>query len=773
MARISLSLAFVILSVSILIPTPAAAQSVSLCQMEEHLPFSMRKLNFWAQEQVVVEGHTLTLIFCAPWSRDLAAQNMLDLATRALPVLDQLTAIRLNNSSRRVFYLDADQKLTVIGADGAMDEHNRIFLHGGSLDSTVVHELAHYWADLQRFSELWMSEAYAEYLTHLAMPELSPGFRIVESTPAICDEIPLTHWRRDSAEAEACPYTAGAQVFHDLAVLVTEDTLRRVIGEIVENYGHVDSQKLYYELERASGANLSPLVRGRVFGPEHDGRLNARAALHDRYATASDWAGSLGASLPPSLFEDLRSWRDDRVAANLDQIEALLRSADLISGRCAELALPCARPWEQALGDPGRWDMLWNFFAGAPQPLSTYEQLRAKAAELGVPIPESLRQRAGELDEGGAVALQNALAVLAAASDFEGRCASLGLNCRAAWQQQWERGDLGAMTGSALGAAFDAGLALEGRCGNLAERCRHLWQEALARSGPTAGADTVADLDELLRDGATLEASCGNLATNCGELWRQALSEGTPTKAWEMIDALDKLLARGEALDTRCYQLASPCPSVWRYKLAAGSLDGANKAIDELEALLAHAAEVEGDCAEAGWRCPHGWRAALEEQGPGEAWKVLGRQAAALDGLQSVESKVRDGEYPLLAVLSNTSIGDPLAAARDAFARGDVAEAERLARDVGDNQARRQQASIAAAMLGIFLAAALFMALLAVALRLGTRPATPRRPVQPSPGSRPALPTPPARRAGHSPGAASGSDLLAQLLSTPLEDRRP
>lgn len=760
MAPFRLALALVVLTAALLLPRPVAAQD-SLCELQAGLmPARVLPGTYWAEQPVVVENISITLKFCAPSSQSVVADQMLALAVRALPVLDELTDVRLDGSHTRIFFLDTNRRLSELNADGAIDRHNRILLHEGSLDSTVVHELAHYWADVDRFRELWMVEAYAEYLSSLAMPRLGDSF-IPSTTPQACATLPLTAWRRTFAGAELCPYTAGLQVFHDLAGLTGEDVLRRVIGELTRTYGSVDSERLFIELERASGANLSPVMRGRVFGPEYDDMLSARATLHERYAAAAGLAGRLGASLPPFIFEDLKSWRNDAALAAIAEIEPVLLSAEATSRRCAELELPCARPWEHALGDPAAWAALGASLAGAPQLLSTYEQLRATTGELGLGIPEELRQRAGRLDDEALATLQRAIEVLGAASAFEGQCSALGLRCRASWLPYWDRGDLDAVARASaeFGAALEAGRALEARCGDLAARCKELWMQALTQGGAPGVHTAVDELAGVLTAGAEVERRCASMAARCGELWRAALLQGAAGDARALMGELEQLLGRGEALAERCGAMAESCARLWRGELAAGPIADARRAMAALEALLDRGAKVERSCREAGWPCADGWRAALAAGDPGRAAALLERQEAALPGLGAAEERLAsEGVDRILRGTGPSS--DPLAEAKAAFARGEVAEAEALTGAARARQARQQLLILVAGGLATVAA----VGVLATALVARRRRALVARRARQAPRTA-------AKRAPADATASAG--LLAQLLDSPPEDRRP
>lgn len=755
MARARIALVLVTLAAALLLPSPAAAQS-SPCQIQDSwFPFTRPLLNYWTPErQVVVEGRTLTLVFCAPKSQSIVADQMLELAVEALPVLDSLTDVQLDGSHRRVFYLDGDGLLERLGADGAIDPDNRIFLSRGSLESTVVHELAHYWSDQDRFGELWMVEAYAQHLANLAMPLLNrtPNqFPVYEA----CASVRLDLWRREPRATESCAYSLGPWVLQELAARAGEDNLRRVIGELSRRPGGVSSVELLIELERVSGANLSLVMRDHVFAPGLHDELTARAAVRERLSATAALAAELGMAVPPSVAASLDERRHADAGAILDQVAPVVESAAATRRRCTELDLPCERPWEGLGADLAALAGVSARLGLAPQILSDYEQLRAEAAALGAAVPEAVRRHAGALSEQGHAELRGAAGVLASARALEARCAELGLSCRDSWRPEWERGELEALTAkiAGLGATFDAGVAVEGRCGDLAARCREIWMRALA-GGPTRAQEAVGELDGLLAAGAAVEERCGDLAASCGELWRSALLGGAAADARAVVGELEALLADGEALAGRCGDLAASCDRLWQAGLGQGSIEAARQSLDGLAALVGRAEKFEASCGD-NWNCGDAWRAALAAGDPARAAAVLDAQEQALPELQAAELAA-DSIWSLGPIRDGSAMAgaEPLAEAQAAFARGEVAEALALARAARERQLWAERALLVAAALA---GAAALAALLLVAMR--------RR----RPRTAPAALAAPAAPAGGA-GRAGGGDLLAQLLDSPPEE---
>ncbi len=662
-----------VLGLAAALPRPAAAQNLG-CELSalagSHGPY-------WVQtRRVTVEGHQLELRFCAPHEHSIVAEQMLNLAERALPRLDDVTDVRLDGSHWRTFFMQDTRTLMVYGADGFIDSRtNAITLHQGSLESTVIHELAHYWADRQRFPERWMVEAYAEYLTSLVAPELGVPFVPAESNYA-CDGLPLQSWRPNSGPAAVCAYAIGLQVLRDLAAEAGAETLQRVIGELSRQPGGVRSEALLTYLERESGANLSPLMRGRVFGPELDARLEERARLRDRLIWAVGVAATSGVAMPPVVAEQLNAWNHEGAAAALEWIEPVLQEVSATQTRCNELQLDCAVLWKDLPPTPAAWQALRERLSGAPQVLSVYTATRDAAQALGVPIPAGLSQQAAGLETlPELIAAQEALEL---AGRTEERCAAVQAPCPSTWRQVWAAGNVQSARGALddLNVLLDTATQLEPRCAKLGLQCGALWRQALERQGPEAAKATLAGLEGMLERATALEAGCEARGVACVALWRRAFNlQGAAAAAQTLAD---------------------------------------------LEQLLDDAARVEQDCEKVGWPCARAWRDRLGSAGPQAALEVLHAQEQALGELAAIEGDLASPVFP--RILPPTAEGSPptlapLAEAKRLFEAGEVQQAQELLRAMqSERQERVRRWLIGVAALLVVLVAALG-ALLLIRLR--------------------------------------------------------
>lgn len=725
--------------VAALPPRPASAQN-PLCDVSNLLG---KWGLYWLQTRtVMVEGHQLELRFCAPREHSIVAEQMLDLAVRALPVLDALTDVRLDGSHQRTFFLEDTQKLLVLNADGFIDSRNdAITLHPGSLESTLIHELAHYWSDRRRFPERWMVEAYAEYLTSLAARELGVPFSPMPPNGA-CEGLPLQRWQPGSGFAEVCAYAVGPRVFHDLAAAAGADTLRQVISDLSRQPGGVRSEALLTYLERESGANLSPLMLGRVFGPELNDRLSERAELQDRRIQATSAAAAVGIPMPPVVAEHLNAWRHDEAAAALEWIEPVLHEVSVTQSGCVKLQLDCAALWRDLPPDPGRWMALRERLSEAPQILSVYGNLRDAAEALGLEMPAAFSDEAARLNFAALPGLQAAEETLTLARTTEERCAAVQAPCPAAWRQFWATGDVPAVRGALekLNTLLNAAAQLEPRCESLGSQCGLLWRQALEREGPEAAKTVLDDLKVVLdtydrlepgckrlglpcaavvrqalaREGleaaktalddlkvvldtnARLEPDCKRLELQCVGVWRQALEQEGPEAAKTALAGLEDIIERGKALEERCGDLGVTCASLWREAVKQGGIAAGRQALGELETLLDEAVRVEQACAEAGWSCAKAWRDRLANAGLQEAREVLSAQERALSVLAETERGLASSFFarrPALIATEGDSprAADPLAEAKRLFEEGKVEEAQELANAVKREYDQRER----------------------------------------------------------------------------------
>lgn len=506
MAHIRIALLLVVLFVpALLMPARPAAAQPAECNFAHSLPEPLRSLflsttELRSSERVVfVDGMSLTVRFCVPRSEEAAAHNMLALSAEALPLLAARTDLRLQGALERTMVMVDRHKLGD-HVDGYISQRNVIYLHENSLDTTVVHELAHYWAADRHFAEEWMVEAYAEYLAAVVMADLGRYYAGYEPTP-ICDGLPLIGWRPMQQPTDVCAYSVGSQVFHDLAEVVGAETLQRAIGELSQTPERVTSRALLSRLERLSGANLSPLMRDRVFGPESDPVLWQREAVHGQLAEATRLAGNLGVALPGRFADQLERWELDTAANELYSLTQVLTTAQATRERCAQLQLACNQPWAALNDNPAGWSAVAQTLSTGAQIFTQYEAVQGKSAALGVTIPARLSQVAATLVVEAQAELVAANQALDEAHRIEERCALAGINCKGFWAEAWDRGDLSAVRSTLveINSMLDLAQTTEQACAASSWPCTLSWRETFQREGPTAAANLLREQAEDLR----------------------------------------------------------------------------------------------------------------------------------------------------------------------------------------------------------------------------------------------------------------------------------
>lgn len=663
-----------IVVVALFAPRPVAAQGWG-CDLASVIPFQFPGLPWDNQATVMVEGMQLKVRICAPQAESATAEGMLQLVERALPVLDRLTDVRLRGSiERKIVLVDSDE-LYISGADGSIDKNDLIKLHPGSLRSTVVHELAHYWANGDNFSAAWMVEAYAEYLTERAMQQLDEPYEAHRATAA-CDNFPLGRWDRTVPETEVCAYAVGPQVFRDLEASVGDANLRQVIGELSAQPGKVNNRSLLLKLEQASGEDLSALMMRRVFTPQEDAQLVRRAELRGTLSDASALAARLGTALPAAVVQAVEQWNFDRwesdqAASALKTLVPLLTAAEATDKRCDELQLDCARIWQNLGDDPAHWQELTGDLTGAQTVLDAYSRLQSQSNTIQVGVPASLRTSAATLEPFAVPMLDGATAALNTAQELEQACAEIdGLSCRSFWKTAWEQGD-------------------------------------------------IAGVNRTIRDTKTA------------------------------LNAEDEL-------EEHCAESSKACRKIWREALDRGGIVEAQAAIDELGTLLKSADAAEQACVLAGWPCASGWRAQLSSGGITAARQYLQDQAALLAELIAAETRLADPNQHDALLAQGSSSGqdnalNQLASARQAFARGDLAEAKAQIQDALYEQEIRGQMTLWGTVIIVIALIALVVVLSLLVIRRIRRSASRQSPVS---------------TGANAASTADDEDLLAQLLTS-------
>ena len=690
MLRRSFWLLVLCLCLAGLMPAPAQAAPPAIppaCELAATLPPAIRaalqadQIDLMAIDTVpvAIDQVTLTLSICAPESERGTAQVMLHLLAQALPSLSRHAGPSYQGPIARMVVLAPIEELLAYGADGLIDTDGVIYLHPESPSWAVVHEGAHYWASQRNFTERWLREGYAEYLTGLALadigrPEQSPLPRTG------CDQVVLRAWDKDPTFPDHCGYRVGAEVFHELAQQVGDEQLRATLRTLTDGRQQVGSWSLLIGLELASGRDLTPIMARYVFPPDEHELLAWWRTLHQQLRRTSALAASLGVAIP-IITTAMEDWDFETLERWLPQLLPVLEAASAIDQRCRQLALSCQALWQSLPTDPTALAALTERLNQMHMLLDSYAPLYGGARSLGLNVPHGLVQAVVTLSPDAEARIRHATAILERGRALDQTCQAMDAPCGDGWHQRWRTGDLG-------------------------------------------GAEAaIAALSDLLEGAAQVEQRCSNLVATCRQIWHPRLHSESIEAARRVLNELDQVLRHAAATDQRCGDLIEACRRLWRAALERGQLAAVEHVLDQIDTILGQAGTLERDAAAAGLPRPHGWQAAFAAGELADTSAAITASASILPYLARVNAELATPVHGP-ATLVYALLGDPatlLAAARQAFADGDLEGAIALAD-------RAAYAYTAAARLRAWLPIlALLLLLLIGSLIVARRPAHPRR----------------------------------------------
>jgi hypothetical protein len=537
-----------------LIPARVAAapppQTVSceissvISQFPLHIPY----LPYARDVQVPIDGQTLTLRICAPESQGITADHLLAVLEDALPKLSAHAGLPLGGGAfYRQIVIAPDDELPS-NTDGGIDTDGVIHLWRGSAETTVVHEGAHYWANEQNFTDLWMIEGYAEYLTE----QVTGMRRPIALANGRCDGVALTNWRYEPPETLVCGYVVGAAVFRDLAATVGVEQLRSTLHQLRAEGGPIDSWRLLIGLERASGRSMTSIFRTRIFPPAQNRQLDERDALRRRIERAAAIAEQNGIKLPASVEEAFNS--DAGAASLLDQLEPSLELIGAIESNCKRLALGCDRYWQRLPENARDLEALLARLRDSKALLDQYMMFNDSARANGLTPAAELVRRISMLQTDADVDLRQAHDSLKGGLVLEQRCATQKLACTQ-WRDLWQKHQVGAVASMLQGVTtmLDRAPALEQACQGTIWPCDQAWRAVFERSDDpqaTIGfiANAGAAMPELKQATTTVGPPSGIvrrlLAPILGpdaamqiESARQAFAEGELERAQALVQA--------------------------------------------------------------------------------------------------------------------------------------------------------------------------------------------------------------------------------------------
>jgi hypothetical protein len=218
-------------------------------------------------------------------------------------------------------------------------------------DIVVLHELAHAWFNGGLVADRWAAEAFASYYADLAATEL--GLDTELPLPAVIDPtdpagIPLNEWGTSGTETpatEAYAYAASLELARAVAERAGPDGLREAWAAAARGTGAYggaaagppDWRGLLDLLEETTGKELADLWGEWVARPADASLLAERATAREHYARVAELAGAW--QLPASIRDAMRAWRFDVAVPLLATAEATLHQRDALEARAAEAGL--------------------------------------------------------------------------------------------------------------------------------------------------------------------------------------------------------------------------------------------------------------------------------------------------------------------------------------------------------------------------------------------------------------------------------------------------
>ncbi|MCS6912754.1 MAG: M1 family metallopeptidase [Myxococcales bacterium] len=168
-----------------------------------------------------------------------------------------------------------------------MEPGTASFRQEQSIALVVAHEMAHMWfgnlVTLRWWDELWLNEAFAEWIAHKAVHALWPAYRVWESFQQdkhhalLDDALPTTHaiWAPVSTPEEAIEmfdaitYQKGCALMRMVEEFVGEEAFRQGLRAYIAAYagGHAVGPDLWRHLEAASRWPVGELMRSWIEQP--------------------------------------------------------------------------------------------------------------------------------------------------------------------------------------------------------------------------------------------------------------------------------------------------------------------------------------------------------------------------------------------------------------------------------------------------------------------------------------------------------------------------
>ncbi len=139
----------------------------------------------------------------------------------------------------------------------------------------IAHEMAHMWfgnlVTMKWWDDLWLNEAFAEWMAHKAVDKMTPEYRVWDdfqddkNHALVDDALPVTHPIYTAVESpeqaiemfDVITYQKGCAVMRMLENFIGEDVFREGLRSYMQAFAYKNAAgaDLWHELEKASGSS--------------------------------------------------------------------------------------------------------------------------------------------------------------------------------------------------------------------------------------------------------------------------------------------------------------------------------------------------------------------------------------------------------------------------------------------------------------------------------------------------------------------------------------
>lgn len=317
------------------------------CQMSDYLPVAalVEVSKPDALESIegavsLAEGDIALSVKYFPGERDWA-ERILDLATTALPILEDLFGVAYGGPAEIEIAERGRQGL--FGYEGTYgcqsDDDCSIGIHPMGEDIVALHEFAHSWTRV--FEERWIQEGLAEYMALQAAERLEPPVAVVEREPIDSTiELQLDVWRKpiimvnapdEEKDREHTGYAKSLRFIQVLVEAAGMEALQAVNLAAAERpeidqprYLEMNSRQYLDALEDASRVRLDDQFLEWVFLPGTASILEERRPARERLEELHDAFDQAGISLPFRIDRLVQSWKFGPAQDAMDEADEAL-----------------------------------------------------------------------------------------------------------------------------------------------------------------------------------------------------------------------------------------------------------------------------------------------------------------------------------------------------------------------------------------------------------------------------------------------------------------